>query len=67
MPKVYKCFNCDKIFPYTIVSVGIRRGKNRIAVEIPCKQPTFGELGSTGHDYVCGDCIRTAITEEGIS
>lgn len=66
MPKVYKCFNCEKIFPYEQVSVEIRRDKNWIVVEIPCKQPTYGELGSTGHDYVCGDCIRTAIKEEGV-
>jgi hypothetical protein len=67
MPQVYKCWNCDRIFPYAYVSVAIEKGENRIVVEIPCKQPTYGSLGFTGADYVCCECIEEAIKEEGLS
>ena len=67
MPKVYKCWNCDRIFPYSDLSVAIEDGRNRLVIEIPCKQPTYGPLGSTGYDYICCECIEEAINKEGLS
>lgn len=67
MPMAYECWKCKKIFKYTKVEVRILKDKNSVVVAIPCKQPTYGSLGSTGDDYVCGECIEKAVVEKGTS
>ena len=67
MPKAYECFNCEKIFKYEHVEVRIDKLQNHIVVKIPCKQSTYGRLGCTGEDYICGECIEKAIIEKGAS
>ena len=70
MPIAYQCFVCDRYFMYK--SVRVRTPSNKdpnhlITIEIQCKQPTYGTLGSTGDDYVCGDCIEKTIRMKGLS
>jgi DNA-directed RNA polymerase subunit RPC12/RpoP len=67
MPKVYECWNCEKVFKYEYINARITKDKNHMTVEIPCKQSTYGPLGSTGTDYICGECIEEVITEKGTS
>ena len=67
MPKVYECWKCQKIFGYTTIEIRILKDKDNMAISIPCKQATYGSLGSTGDDYVCGECIEKAVVEKGTS
>lgn len=70
MPIAYQCFVCDRYFFYTSVRVRVEKAKDPnhiITIEIRCKQATYGSLGSTGDDYVCGDCIEKAIRKKGLS
>ena len=69
MPKAYQCFLCDNYFKYKSVYVRAYRDAhgNVVSITIPCKQATYGSIGSTGDDYVCGPCMEAAIRRKGLS
>ena len=71
MPIKYECYKCKVMFSYTEVEIEVDcpvYEDRFINVVIPCKHKTYTSgLGSTGDDYICGDCIRKAVIKKGVS
>ncbi len=70
MPIAYQCYLCDRYFTYEYVRVRVLRPANKnevMTIKISCKQPTSCDIGQTGNDYVCGDCIEKNVRQGGLT